>query len=296
MANIASDWPELPYDAWRDTLDTLHMYTQIVGKVRLAMTPFESQWANTPLYLTARGLTTSPIPDGMRAFQLDFDLIDHELTLDDAEGGNRVLKLEPRTVADFYGEVMAMLRDAGIDVEISPGPSEVPDPIPFAEDTVHHSYDPVWANRFWRVLSQCDLVLKAHRARFRGKAHPVCFFWGTFDLTYQVFSGRWTEPTGDDMITRRSTDQEVITAGFWPGSNAFPEPAFYGYAYPPPEGLAEAAVRPAAASWNTDVGEFILRYEDVRRAPSPPDAIREFLESTYEAAATRTNWDPALLR
>src|SRR5262245_37568144 len=189
MANIASDWPELPYEAWHDTLDTLHMYTQVVGKIRLALAPFEPQWANTPLYLTARGLTTSPIPDGLDAFQPDFGCIGHELALMAADGEERVLKLEPpRTVAEFYGEVMGMLHDAGIDVAISPGPSEVPDPIPFAEDTVHRSYDAQWAHRWWRVLSKLDLVVKSFRARFRGKAHPVCFFWGTFDLTCQLFS------------------------------------------------------------------------------------------------------------
>ena len=217
------DWPALPYDDWRDTRDTLHMYTQIVGKIRLALSPFEPQWANVPLYVTARGLTTSPVPDGLRTFDVEFDLVDHRLVVRASDGGVEQLPLRPRAVADFYEDVMGALGRLGIDVTISPGPSEVPDPIPFAEDRVHHSYEPADAKRFFHVLSQVDVVLKEHRSRFNGKAPPVHFFWGSFDLVGTRFSGRpVTPPPEAGTIERYGGDAEQICGGFWPGHPGFP--------------------------------------------------------------------------
>jgi hypothetical protein len=292
---VTEDWPELPYEAWKDTRDTLNMYLQVLGKVRLALAPFEPQWGNVPMYVTARGLTSSPIPDGLRAFELDVDLLGHRVALHTADGQTRTLALEPRTVADFYREVMSMLHEAGIEVQISPGPSEVPDPIPFAEDTQHSSYDPEPVERFFRVLSQVDLVMKEYRAPFRGKTTPVHFFWGGFDLACTRFSGRPAEPHGDDIIQQLSSDAEQICAGFWPGHAGFPEPAFFSYTYPHPDGLEAQAMQPPASSWNAEVGVFLLRYEDVRTAPSPRQAIVDFLESTYEAGARMSGWDAALV-
>lgn len=290
---MSEDWPELPYEAWTDTRETLHMYLQVIGKVRLALTPFEPQWANVPLYLTARGLTTSPIPHDGRAFQLDVDLVDHGVTLATAEGHTARIALGPRTVADFFAAVMAMLRDAGIGAPVSPGPSEVANPIPFAEDTVHKAYDGEWATRFFRVLSQVDLVMKEHRAPFRGHHTPVHFFWGGLDLAYTRFSGRPAEPHGEDVIMRLSTDAEQICAGFWPGNPAFTEPAFFSYAYPNPAGFEEAAIRPAQASWNGQLGEFVLSYDDARATPSPRQAILDYLGSTYDAGVRLSEWDRA---
>ncbi|MDQ6854223.1 MAG: DUF5996 family protein, partial [Actinomycetota bacterium] len=212
-------WPALPYPQWRDTCDTLHMYTQVVGKLRLALSPFEPQWANVPLYLTSRGLTTSPVPDGLRTFDAEFDLVGHELVLRTSDGGVERIPLRPRAVADFYSEVMDALRRLGVEVEISPGPSEVSDPIPFAEDRTHDAYDPAFANRFFHVLSQADVVFKEHRARFLGKTPPSHFFWGSFDLVVTRFSGRpVTPPPGAGPIERYGGDAEQICGGFWPGN------------------------------------------------------------------------------
>jgi hypothetical protein len=290
-------WPALPYADWRDTLDTLHMYTQIVGKIRLALSPFEPQWANVPLYLTARGLTTSPVPDGLRTFDIEFDLIGHELVLRTSDGGVERLALRPRAVADFYGDVMDALTRLGVDVEISPGPSEVPDPIPFAEDRTHDSYDPASANRFFEVLSQVDVVFKEHRARFLGKTPPSHFFWGSFDLVVTRFSGRpVTPPPGAGPIERYGGDAEQICGGFWPGNERYPSAAFFAYGYPKPDGIEDASIRPDSAGWNDDVGEFILPYDAVRAAPEPKRAVIDFLESTYDASATRLGWSPDLVR
>jgi hypothetical protein len=290
-------WPALPYAEWRDTRDTLHMYTQVVGKVRLALSPFEPQWANVPLYLTARGLTTSPVPDALRTFDVEFDLIGHELMLRASDGGVERLPLRPRAVADFYGDTMDALRRMGIDVEISPGPSEVSDPVPFAEDRTHDSYDPAFANRFFEVLSQVDVVFKEHRARFLGKTPPSHFFWGSFDLVVTRFSGRPVTPPPDaGPIERYGGDAEQICGGFWPGNERFPSAAFFAYGYPKPDGIEQASIRPDTAGWNDDVGEFILPYDAVRAAPDPKRAILEFLESTYDASARRLGWSPDLLR
>ena len=289
-------WPDLPYEWWRATRDTLHMYLQVVGKLRLALSPFEPQWANVPLYLSARGLTSSPLPVGVRTLDAEFDFVDHQLVLRTSDGGTEQLALRPRTVADFYGEVMAALGRLGVEITISAVPSEVEDPIPFAEDRTHRSYDAEQANRFFQVLSQVDVVLKEHRARFLGRTTPVQFFWGTYDLTVSRYSGRPAAPPTDaGTIVRRSADAEQVGAGFWPGHAAFPRPAFFSYGYPRPDGIERASPGPDGA-WDDDIGEFLLPYDSVRTAPDPKPAILGFLESTYEAAASRLGWSPDLVR
>jgi len=291
------DWPALPYEDWRDTRDTLHMYTQVVGKIRLALSPFEPQWANVPLYLTARGLTTSTVPDGLRTFDVEFDLVDHRLVVRASDGGLEQLPLRPRAVADFYEDVMGALGRLGVDVTISPGPSEVPDPIPFAEDRVHHSYEPADAKRFFHVLSQVDVVLKEHRSGFNGKAPPVQFFWGTFDLVGARFSGRpAAPPPGSGTIGRYGGDAEQICGGFWPGQEGFPAAAFFAYGYPKPDGIEAASIRPDGAGWNTDIGEFVFPYDAMRAAPDPGRALLDFLESTYDACAQQMGWSSDLTR
>ncbi len=291
------EWPALPYDDWRDTRDTLHMYTQVVGKIRLALSPFEPQWANVPLYVTARGLTTSPVPDGLRTFDAEFDFVDHRLVLRANDGGAEEIPLRPRAVADFYQDVMYALGRLGVDVTISPGPSEVPDPIPFAEDRVHHSYEPADARRFFHVLSQVDVILKEHRSRFTGKCPPVHFFWGSFDLVGGRFSGRpVTPPEGADTIMRYGADAEQICGGFWPGHPQFPRAAFFAYGYPKPEGIEAASIRPEGAGWNADIGEFLFPYDAMRAAPDPRRALLDFLESTYDACAQQMGWSPELTR
>ena len=290
------NWPALPYDDWRETLETLHMYSQVVGKVRLALSPFEPEWANVPLYVTARGLTTSPVPRGLRTFDAEFDFVDHRLVFRTNDGGLDQLALRPLAVADFYREVMAALGRLGIDVTISPGPSEVPNAIPFAEDYTHHSYEPADAKRFFHVLSQVDVALKQHHARFWGKTSPVQFFWGSFDLTVTRFSGRPVTPPPDaGVITRYSADAEQISAGFWPGQDASRAPAFFGYGYPKPDGIEDGAVRPEGATWNAELGEFIYPYDAMRAAPDPVRGLLDFLETTYAACATRMGWSPDLL-
>ncbi len=285
-------WPEIPYETWKDTKDTLHMYTQVIGKLRLALSPPEPQWAHTALYVTARGLTTGPVPFEDRVFQVDFDLIDHALSIAASDGGSHRIALVPRTVADFYAMVMGALRSLGIDVDVSIVPSEVPDPIPFPEDTVHASYDPGSVGRFWRTLVQVDTVLRAHRGSFLGRSSPVNFFWGTFDLAYTRYSGRAAEPPpGSGLIYRRSANAEQICAGFWPGNEQFAHPAFFSYPYPKPEGVERAQILPAAASWSDDIGEFLLPYDDVRTAASPAQDLLAFFMSTYRAGATLAGWN-----
>ena len=278
-------WPELPYGAWRNTKQTLQMYLQVVGKLRLALSPMEPQWANVPLYVTARGLNTSPIPHPNGVFDVDVDFIDHVVAVRTTDGRTEGVRLEPRSVADFYAELMEALERAGVPVEISTMPQEVPDPIPFPDDRVHASYDPDWANRFWRVLVSVDAVLKEHRGRFRGKASPVHFFWGTFDHTYARFSGRPLEPPPEaGVIEREGGDAEQAAAGFWPGDDKTTMPAFFAYTYPKPDGIEEAAL------WSTDLGEFLLPYDDVRTAADPRRVLLDFLESTYRAGAERAGW------
>src|SRR5712691_2364246 len=285
-------WPEIPYETWKDTKDTLHMYTQVIGKLRLALSPPEPQWAHTALYVTARGLTTGPVPFEDRVFQVDFDLIDHALSIAASDGGSHRIALVPRTVADFYAMVMGALRSLGIDVDVSIVPSEVPDPIPFPDDTVHASYDPGSVGRFWRALVQVDKVLRVHRGSFLGRSSPVNFFWGTFDLAYVRYSGRPAEPPpGSGIIYRRSADAEQICAGFWAGDERFARPAFFSYSYPKPEGLEGAEILPPAASWSDGIGEFLLPYDDVRTAASPAQDLLAFFMSTYQAGATLAGWN-----
>jgi hypothetical protein len=289
-------WPSLPLDAWRDTYATLHMWTQIVGKVRLALSPPINHWWHVTLYVTARGLTTSPIPYGTRTFAVSFDFIDHNLLIQTSDGTSKSLGLFPRSVAEFYHEFMAALRALHIDVTINTLPQEVPDPIHCDVDDVHASYDPEYAQRCWRILAQTDRVFKAFRGRFVGKCSPVHFFWGSFDLAVTRFSGRRApERPGADRMTREAYSHEVISGGFWPGSGPVQEAAFYAYAAPAPPGFERAAIRPASAWYSTELGEFLLRYDDVRRADDPDAMLLDFLQSTYDAAADLAGWDRAAL-
>src|SRR6266702_128249 len=249
-------WPPLPYEAWKDTYDTLHMWTQIVGKVRMELTPLVNHWWNVPFYLTARGLTTSPIPYRSRTFEVDFYFIDHNLFIQTSEGTSKAISLIPRSVADFYREFMEALRSVNINVIINTLPSEVTNPIRCDEDFVHASYDPEYARRFWRILVQSDKVFKAFRSQFIGKSSPVHFFWGSFDLAVTRFSGRRApERPGADRMTREAYSHEEISCGFWPGDDRFPAPAFYAYTYPGPPGLPTASIRPAEAFYSQELGE-----------------------------------------
>ena len=293
-------WPDLPFAEWCDTRATLHMWMQIVGKIRLAQAPLINHWWQVPLYVTSHGLTTSPIPYGERVFEISFDFIDHRLTIETNDGGAAAFALRPQSVADFYGEVMRRLHALGFDISIWTTPVEIPDPIPFEQDQTHAAYDPDYANRFWRILLQADRVLTAFRAGFLGKASPVHFFWGSFDLAVTRFSGRRAPPHPGapniaDRVTREAYSHEVSSCGFWPGGAGMEQPIFYSYAYPQPPGFAEAPVRPEAAFYNRDFGEFILSYDAVRHAASPDEALLDFLQSTYEAAATLAHWDRAAL-
>jgi hypothetical protein len=285
-------WPALPLQDWQETYHNLHMWTQIVGKVRLELTPNTNHWWNVPLYVNARGLTTSPIPYGGFVFEIQFDFISHELLIDRSDGVRRKLALVPRTVAEFYAEFMSALRSLGIELTIYAKPVEVVDPIPFAEDHLYRAYDRNAAHRFWRILVSCDAVFKQFRARFLGKNSPVQFFWGSFDLAVTRFSGRRApERPGADPITREAYSHEVISAGWWPGGSGVDGPAFYCYAAPAPAGLEVQKVRPEAAFYHPELKEFILMYDAVRQTKSPEGTLLEFLQSTYEAAATLARWN-----
>ncbi len=289
-------WPALPLESWKGTYETLHMLTQMVGKVRMMLSPPVNHWWHTTLYVNARGLTTSLIPYENRAFEIRFDFIDHQLVIEMSEGAVRAIPLAPQAVADFYEEFTSGLKALGIDVHIWNMPCEVPDPTPFDQDRQHASYDPVLAQRFWRILLSVDSVFKEFRGRFIGKSSPVHFFWGSFDLACTRFSGRRApERPGADPITREAYSHEVISAGFWPGGGDIAGPAFYAYAAPEPPGFREEAVRPAEASYNAGLGEFILMYDDMRRMPSPRAVLLDFLESTYDAGARLANWDRTAL-
>ena len=293
----SDDWESLSYDDWHDTYATLHMWSQIVGKVALALAPPLNHAWGISLQVTARGLATRTLDHGHRAFTLEFDFIDHQLLVQTSDGERRALKLEPRTVADFYGDLMATLRDLSLPVKIWTTPVEIPSPIPFEQDQLHHSYDPAAANRFWRILLQVERVFSASRCQFIGKCSPVQFFWGSFDLAVTRFSGRKAPPRDGPQFMRDAYSHEVISHGFWPGSGPVLEPAFYAYAVPEPVGLKDAGVRPAAAFYHRELNEFLLPYEAVRQASSPDQAIMDFVDSTYEQAATLGNWDrPALER
>ena len=294
-------WPSLPLEDWKDTYGTLHRWTQIVGKIRLAQSPWINHSWHVTLYVTARGLTTSPIPYGTRTFQLDFDFIDHGLLILTGEGAVRTIALRAHPVADFHAELFATLRELGLEVKIHSAPNELPDAIPLDTDREHGSYDAEYANRFWRVLVQSDRVFKDFRARFIGKCSPVHFFWGSCDLAVTRFSGRRApaHPGGvphlPDAVTREAYSHEVSSCGFWPGGGPVPFPAYYSYAYPTPDGFGAARVRPGSAFFSRDLGEFVLPYDEVRQAPSPDEVLLEFLQSTYEAAAELGHWDRAAL-
>jgi hypothetical protein len=294
-------WPELPYAAWRDSCETLHLWTQIIGKIRLARTPWLNHSWHVTLYVTARGLTTSPIPDGARSFQIDFDFIDHVLLISTSDGKQRQLPLAAQSVATFYAAVMTMLAELGIDVKIDDKPNELPDPIRFGDDQVHASYDAEAAHRFWQVLRQVDRVFAKFRTGFLGKSSPVHFFWGSFDLAVTRFSGRGAPrhpggvPNLPDAVAQEAYSHEVSSAGFWPGGGAIDYPAFYSYAYPEPKGFRTTRVRPDAAFFSEALGEFVLPYDAVRTAADPDRALLDFLQSTYAAAADAAEWDRAAL-
>jgi hypothetical protein len=294
-------WPELHYLDWKETLDGLHRWAQIVGKVRLAQTPWLNHAWHTALYVTTRGLTTSPIPHGGRSFSIDFDFIHHRLLIERDDGAERRLLLTSRSVADFEAELLDTLARMDLPVHIHGTPNEIPDAIPFAEDTEARPYDGEAVNRFWRALLSTHRVLSEFRTGFIGKASPVHFFWGGFDLAVTRFSGRTAPrhpggiPNLPDDVTREAYSHEVSSVGFWPGGGGVEFPAFYAYAYPTPKGFAETRVKPANASWNTELGEFILPYEAVRGSSSPEETLLSFLQSTYEAAANLAGWDRAAL-
>ena len=296
MGKIADAWPELPLAAWQDTYDTLHMWTQIVGKIRMTLTPMVNHWWNVTLYVTARGLTTSPIPYDDRTFEIEFDFIDHNLNVRTSDGSTKQLPLAPRSVADFYSDVMGTLNSLGLQLKIHGVPDEVSNPIPFAEDRTHKSYDAGYAHNFWRILVSVDGVFKEFRARFIGKCSPVHFFWGSFDLAVTRFSGRRApDRTGADGMTREAYSHEVSSGGFWPGGGEIKGPAFYSYMAPEPAGYKTQIARPKAAFYHSGMSEFFLMYDDVRRAESPRDMLLEFLQSTYEAGANLAKWDRAAL-
>src|SRR6266436_7871615 len=285
-------WPALPLSSWKDTCATLHMWTQMVGKVRLALTPLVNHWWNVPLYVSSRGLTTSQMPYRDRALELRFDFIDHQLVLQSSDGVHKTLPLAPRSVADFYQQFMAMLHSAGFDIKIWKMPVEIPDPIPFDQDRVHASYDPQSAQTFWRILLTVEQVLNEFRSRFIGKSSPVHFFWGSFDLAVTRFSGRPApDRPGADSITREAYSHEVSSVGFWPGSGKITDPAFYSYAAPAPPGFANARALPGTARYDPELSEFVLMYDDVRKASSPSAALLDFCQSSYEAAANLAAWD-----
>ncbi len=298
----AGAWPELPLAGWQDTYATLHMWAQIVGKIRLARAPLINHWWQATFYVTPRGLTTSAIPHGTRSFAIDFDFLDHELRIATSDGrlGAHPLRAEP--VADFHAAVFALLKGLDLDVRIWATPVEVEAPIPFARDRQHAAYDADAAERFWRVLAQTERVFTEFRSRFLGKVSPVHLFWGGFDLAVTRFSGRVAPPHGPvpnipDAVVQEAYSHEVSSLGFWPGGGPLPEPVFYAYAYPEPPGFKDARVGPAEAYYFPDMGEFVLPYEAVRTAASPDAALLEFAESTYAAAADLAGWDrPALER
>jgi Family of unknown function (DUF5996) len=300
--SISQDaWPPLPFAEWKETCATLHMWTQIVGKIRLVQTPWTNHSWHVTLYLTARGLTTSPIPHGSHTFEIDFDLIDHELRIEKSDGTRRMLKLQPQSVAAFYHAVMRALNELELPVKIDLLPNEVENPIRFDQDEQHRSYDSKYANRFWRVLMQADRVFKDFRSRFCGKCSPVHFFWGSFDLAVTRFSGRPAPPHPGgiphlpDQITREAYSQEVSSLGFWPGNAASPTPLFYSYAYPEPPGFSQAKILPDAATYNAQMREFILSYDAVRAASSPDKMLLDFAQSTYDAASKLGKWDRGAL-
>jgi Family of unknown function (DUF5996) len=289
-------WPSLPFDEWKDTCATLQMWTQVIGKIRLAQAPMVNHWWQVPLYVTSRGLTTSPIPYGTRLFTIDLDFIDHRLFIDTSDEMRDSFPLAPCTVADFYREVIGKLRALGLDVRIWTMPVEIPDPIPFEQDREHASYDRTYAHRFWRVLAQTHRVLEVFRARFIGKVSPINFYWGSFDLAISRFSGRRAPPHASvpntaDSVTLEAYSHEVSSCGFWPGNGGFGRAAFYSYAYPEPAGFADAPVRPKDGIYSRELHEFILPYDALRQSSAPDDDLLAFAQSAYEAAANCGRWN-----
>jgi hypothetical protein len=282
-------WPSLPLEAWQDTYVTLHMWTQIVGKIRLALAPPVNHWWHCALYVSPRGLSTSPMPYRGRLVEIEFDFIAHELIIRTSENITRSLLLASRPVADFYHHLLSTLRSIGIEVSIFTKPQEIANPIPFENDSEHASYDPEYANRLWRILVQTAMIFEEFRGRFTGKCSPVNFYWGSFDLAVTRFSGRRAPARpGADLITREAYSHECISAGFWPGAG-FTAPAFYSYTAPAPPGLEKEALSPGF--YSSQMSEFLLMYDDVRNAQSPRQALLQFLQTTYEAGAKLANWD-----
>jgi hypothetical protein len=288
-------WPALPYDAWKDTYATLHMWSQIVGKIAVALAPPLNHSWGVAFHLTARGFRTPVLPHGNRSFTISFDFIDHRIVIETSDGDRRVLPLAPRTVAEFYTEMMTTLESMRLPVRIWSTPVEIPDPIPFERDTGHHAYHPEYAHRFWRIIVQVHRVFSESRGNFVGKCSPVHFFWGSFDLAVTRFSGRPAPPREGPAFMRDAYSHEVISHGFWPGSGPLLEASFYTYAVPEPDGFKSARVQPDGAYYHPEMNEFILPYEAVRTASSPEAAIAAFVESTYAAAATLGKWDRAAL-
>jgi hypothetical protein len=294
-------WPSLPFQSWQDTYATLHLWTQIIGKIRLRQMPWINHSWHAPLYVTPRGLTTSTVPHGSRTFEIIFDFLAHQLVIQADSGAEQALSLRPQTVADFYGELLRTLKEMDLPVTIHHRPNEVENPIPFEEDRVHASYDPEFANRHWRILTQVDRVFREFRSRFIGKNSPVHFFWGSFDLAVTRFSGRTAprHPGGvtnlPDWVAREAYSHELSSAGFWAGGGAHPFPLFYSYGYPEPPGYSAAPVKPDAAFYSHDFKEFVLPYDAVREARDPDATLMEFLESTYLAAAELGGWDRSAL-
>ena len=290
-------WPALPFAEWRETAMTLHMWTQIVGKIRMTLSPWLNHSWSVTLYVTPRGMTTGAIPHGSRTFSIEFDFIAHELVVCTSDGGTAAVGLEPQDTAEFYASLMRSLDSLQLPVVIHASPNEVENPIPFGEDRVHNSYDADAVNRFWRALCQVDRVFRGFRAEFSGKASPSHFFWGSFDLAVTRFSGREAPdhpgglPNMPLWVAQEAYSHEVSSAGFWPGGDAFPEPIFYSYAYPTPAGFAEAKVVPDAANWVNDLGEFVLPYAAVQSSSDPDATLLEFLRSTFDAAALLGRWD-----
>ena len=297
MGVDAATWPTLPLSEWRDTYDTLHMWMQIVGKTRLALAPAENHWWHVPLYVTARGLTTTPMPAGHRIFEVAFDFVDHRLVAATSDGMHQAIALRPQSVADFYQQYLRMLGTLGVAVKLWPVPVEVDHTVPFPDDRVHASYEADHANRFFRMLLQADRVLKRFKGRFVGKSSPVHFFWGAGDLALTRFSGRRApeRPASEWWVLREANSHEEISVGFWPGSGSVPEPAFYAYARPEPPGVGAMSLRPPDAYYDRELADFILPYESARAAASPDGAVLDFCQSAYEAAADLGRWDRAAL-
>jgi hypothetical protein len=298
--STTADWPALPFSEWSETCATLHLWTQIVGKIRLAHTPTVNHWWNVPLYVTSRGLTTSPMSRGPQGFQIDFDFIDHRLIISTCAGAIETIDLAPRSVADFQAELMGRLRALDLETHIWTMPVEIPDAIPFELDHDHAAYDPEYVNRFWHVLVQVDRLLNQFRARFTGKVSPVHFFWGSFDMAVTRFSGRTAPAMNSDSpnlgawVMREAYSHEVSSCGFWPG-NGYGRAAFYSYAYPEPAGFGQVPIRQDATFYDAALGQFILPYDAVREARSPDVEVMRYLQGTYEAAADLAGWDRAAL-